>query len=53
MIDVMAIKLKVIKAACGIAALSEPDLLQRLEELYIEGISEGVKLAKEQREPTP
>ena len=50
MIDVMAIKLKVIQAACGIAALSEPELLQRLEDLYIEGIAEGVKVAKEQLE---
>lgn len=48
MIDVMAIKLKVIKAACGICALSEPELLQRLEALYIEGIAEGVKVAREQ-----
>lgn len=50
MIDPMAIKLKVIKAACGITSLSELDLLHRLEELYIEGIAEGVKVAKEQLE---
>lgn len=47
MIDPMAVKLKVIKAACGITALSELDLLHRLEELYLEGISEGIKVAKE------
>lgn len=47
-IDPMAVKLKVIKAACGITALSELDLLHRLEELYLEGIAEGLKLAKEQ-----
>lgn len=48
MIDLMAIKLKVIKAACGITALSEADLLRRLEELYVEGITEGVKVARAQ-----
>jgi hypothetical protein len=42
MIDVMDIKLKVIKASCGITALSEFDLLQRLEELYIDGMKAGV-----------
>lgn len=47
MIDPIDIKLKVIKAACGITALSELDLLHRLEELYLEGIAEGVKAAKE------
>lgn len=47
MIDVLAVKLKVIKAACGITALSELDLLHRLEELYLEGVAEGVKSAKE------
>jgi hypothetical protein len=41
MIDVMDIKLKVIKAACGITALSEIDLLRRLEELYIDGMKAG------------
>lgn len=50
MIDVMAVKLKVIKVSCGICALSETDLLHRLEELYLEGIAEGLKLAKEQVE---
>lgn len=48
MIDIMAVKLKVIQAACGICALSELELLHRLEELYLEGIAEGVKVAKEQ-----
>jgi hypothetical protein len=48
MIDVMAVKLKVIKAACGLCSLSEVDLLRRLEELYIEGIAEGVKIAGQQ-----
>jgi hypothetical protein len=47
MIDIMAIKLKVIEASCGITALSELELLHRLEELYLEGISEGVRIAKE------
>lgn len=47
MIDVMAIKLKVIESACGICALSEAELLQRLEQLYIDGIAEGVRLSKE------
>lgn len=42
MIDVMNIKLKVIEAACGITALSEVDLLRRLEELYIDGMKAGV-----------
>jgi len=46
-IDIMAVKLKVIEASCGIAALSEVDLLHRLEKLYLEGISEGLKIAKE------
>lgn len=50
MIDIMAVKLKVIQAACGICALSELDLLHRLEELYVEGIAEGVKIAKAQLE---
>ena len=48
MIDIMSVKLKVIEAACGITALSELDLLHRLEELYVEGVAEGVKVAKEQ-----
>ena len=47
MIDIMAVKLKVIQAACGIAALSELELLHRLERLYLEGIEEGVKIAKD------
>lgn len=47
MIDVMAIKLKVIKEACGICSLSELELLHRLEKLYLEGIEEGVRIAKE------
>lgn len=46
-IDIIAIKLKVIEAACGITALSELDLLHRLEKLYLEGIEEGVKIAKD------
>jgi hypothetical protein len=46
MIDIMAVKLKVIKAAFGIASLSEIDLLHRLEELYLEGVSEGLRVAK-------
>jgi hypothetical protein len=41
MIDVMDIKLKVIKAACGITALSELELLHRLEELYLDGMKAG------------
>jgi len=41
MIDVMDIKLKVMKAACGITALSELELLRRLEELYIDGMKAG------------
>lgn len=41
MIDVMGIKLKVIEAACGITALSEVDLLHRLEALYIDGMKAG------------
>jgi hypothetical protein len=53
MIDVMAVKLKVIQAACGITALNEVDLLHRLEKLYLEGISEGVKLAKETLQQAP
>lgn len=47
MIDVMAVKLKVIKAAFGITALGELELLHRLEELYLEGVAEGAKAAKE------
>jgi hypothetical protein len=42
MIDVMDIKLKVIEAACGITALGEVELLQRLEKLYIDGMKAGV-----------
>ncbi len=41
MIDVMNIKLKVIQAACGITALSEVELLERLERLYIDGMKAG------------
>lgn len=41
MIDVMDIKMKVIKAACGINALTELELLRRLEELYIDGMKAG------------
>jgi hypothetical protein len=41
MIDVMDIKLKVIEAACGITALSEVELLERLERLYIDGMKAG------------
>jgi hypothetical protein len=40
--DPMQVKLAVIKAACGITALSEIDLLHRLEELYIDGMKAGV-----------
>ena len=47
MIDVMAIKLKVIEASCGITALSETELLERLEKLYVEGISEGIRISTE------
>lgn len=47
MIDVMAVKLKVIQTSCGITALSEVELLHRLEKLYLEGIEEGLKIAKE------
>jgi hypothetical protein len=47
MIDIMAVKLKVIQASCGITALSELELLHRLEKLYLEGIEEGVKIAKD------
>jgi hypothetical protein len=52
MINIMAVKQKVVQAACGITALSEIDLLHRLEKLYLEGISEGVKLAKESLQQT-
>ena len=47
MIDVMDIKLKVIKAACGICALNEPELLRRLEDLYIDGMKAGADALKE------
>jgi len=47
MIDVMAVKLKVIKAAFGIATLDELEILHRLEKLYLEGIEEGVRIVKE------
>jgi hypothetical protein len=43
-IDLITIKAKVIQASCGICALSELELLQRLERLYVEGIQEGVAL---------
>lgn len=52
MIDVLAVKLKVIKAACGICALEEPELLRRLEKLYLEGIEEGVRIVKEKLHPS-
>ena len=47
MIDILDVKLKVIQASCGITALSDIDLLHRLEKLYLEGVEEGVKIAKE------
>jgi len=54
MIDIMDVKLRVIKAACGIVALSVPDLLRRLEELYLEGLAEGFKIAMSKSErPAP
>lgn len=47
MIDILDIKLKVMKASCGITALSELDLLRRLEELYIDGMKAGADALNE------
>ena len=52
MIDVMAVKLKVIKAAFGIATLDELEILHRLEKLYLEGVEEGVRIVKEKLHPS-
>lgn len=46
MIDIMDIKMKVIQAACGITALSEVDLLHRLEALYIDGMKAGADVLR-------
>lgn len=43
-------KLKAVQASCGITALSELDLLLRLEKLYIEGIQEGVAICLKRTE---
>lgn len=48
MIDILDVKLKVVKAACGITALSEIDLLHRLEELYLRGYKHGIDDMMEQ-----
>lgn len=41
-LDIVDVKLIVMKAACGITALSELDLLHRLERLYLEGYKRGM-----------
>lgn len=43
-VDMMQVKLAVIKAACGINSLDEPALLRRLEDLYLEGAKWGADL---------
>lgn len=45
-----ACKASVLKAAFGLKSLSEAELLRRLEDLYLEGLSAGVKAFQAQVE---
>lgn len=47
MIDIMNIKLTVIKAACGLKAEDDANFLRRLETLYLEGYGQGAKDTRE------
>lgn len=47
MIDVMDIKLTVIKAACGLCSEDDAEVLRRLEALYLKGYEQGAKDTRE------
>lgn len=47
---ILATKMAVIEAACGVQALSQLELLDRLEKLYLSGFKAGMELLQEKGE---